>query len=275
LTGTPRQIGVRWTVGDVSAFGFETLRLSIESLSRLLPPGSQFAVAVNNISVAEAQERTGDITPKVQWLSSDDCVPTWLRAQVDAQMAEGVAWKLAPVRVFPNAYEIALDNDVILWRLPEPVVEWLESIDKNACVMAQDAQRCLGQFSEHCDSRSINSGIRCISPGLDYESLLRETLEKSGVTLRSELDEQGLQATTLAQLSLKLVSNEDVTICSAFPMHQHHLGHCGAHFVGLNQKWLPYIIHGIHAHEANQQNWLRLKDQVVERLTALGPAVSI
>ncbi len=142
-------------------------------------------------------------------------------------MAEGVAWKLAPVRVFPALYELSLDNDVILWALPQALEEWLRSGDGSSCLIAADIQSTLGQFAAMCNHRALNSGIRGLPPGLDMEGRLRNTLARSGVILQSELDEQGLQAAVLLQSRLFVSSTEDVSICSPFPNHQQHLGKCG------------------------------------------------
>ncbi len=38
-----------------------------------------------------------------------------------------MGWKLVPLRLFPDAYELALDNDCILWEMPEGLRRWLES----------------------------------------------------------------------------------------------------------------------------------------------------
>jgi hypothetical protein len=184
-------------------------------------------------------------------------------------MAEGVAWKLAPVRLFPDSFEISLDNDVVLWRIPRAMRSWLKSESQESVLLAEDVQSSLGQFSALAGNRAINSGIRGLPPGYDYESDLRRMLDVSGLTLRSELDEQGLQAATLAQKQLVLVAKEDVTICSPFPMHQQYLGTCGAHFVGLNQKQLPWRDEaGRPMHEAIHAAWLRYMEQIEERISA-------
>jgi hypothetical protein len=51
------------------------------------------------------------------------------------------------------------------------------------------------------------------------------------------------------------VSTDDVSICSPFPNHQQHLGKCGAHFVGLNQKSLPWLLENRGAHELIRERW--------------------
>ena len=55
----------------------------------------------------------------VEWLDNTHLAPKWLAAHVDEGMAEGVIWKMAPVRLFPDLREISFDNDVVLWSIPE------------------------------------------------------------------------------------------------------------------------------------------------------------
>lgn len=268
----PNRIGIRWTVGDVSECGFEALRLSIWSASKIFPEGTRLAVCVNSISTEEAHRRTGDVPISVQWVNANPLVPAWLNKRADSAMAEGVAWKLAPVRLFPDRYEIALDNDVILWRIPDVMQVWLESDDPATVLMAEDVERAFGQFSEMCDRRSINSGLRGLPPGFDYEQRLRTVLERTGLALRSELDEQGLQAATLCQSNLVLVPTHDITICSAFPMHQHRLGRCGAHFVGLNPKTLPWkSADGRPMHEPIRDAWRRHSQAISKMIFSMMP----
>ena len=238
-----------------SQSGFEALRLSIWSASNLFGDQAEYAVCVNGITLKCAREKAGEVPDCLRWLRSEEFIPQWLDSHVDKEMAEGVAWKLCPIRLFPNLYELTLDNDVILWDIPSTLERWLSSTNSEACLMAEDVQRCLGQFDGLCDSRSINSGIRGLSPGFDLEWRLRQTLLETGLSLRTELDEQGLRAATLAKAELRLVSTRDVSICSPFPMHQKTLGRCGVHFVGLNQKHLPWFIEGRPAHEMVRELW--------------------
>ncbi|MDQ2947065.1 MAG: hypothetical protein M3Y27_14175, partial [Acidobacteriota bacterium] len=102
-------------------------------------------------------------------MNAGDLVPKWLLPYVNPEMAEGVAWKLAPVGVFPALHELSLDNDVILWALPKPMKEWLRCGESGACLMAADLQPALGQFSPMCNHRALNTGIRGLPPGFDME----------------------------------------------------------------------------------------------------------
>ncbi len=261
-------VAVRWTLGDVSHHGFEALKLSIWSAHQLFPPDATLAVCVNTIPVETAKQRTGEIPSRVVWVNANERVPEWLRFHVDGAMAEGVAWKLAPVRLFPDRFEISLDNDVVLWEIPPAMAQWLESVGPDHCLLAEDTQRSLGQFSGCPDGRAINSGIRGLPPGYDYETDLREVLRNSGITLRSELDEQGLQAATLSRKQLRLVSKQDVTICSPLPMHQQHLGRCGAHFVGLNPKSVPWTdADGRPLNEVIGAAWVSYRDEIEARIS--------
>jgi hypothetical protein len=256
-------VGVRWTIGDVSDVGFEALRLSIWSAWNLFGKGAHYAVCVNIVPLPLAVARTGELPCGVKWLQASDVVPRWLRPYIGPEMAEGTAWKFAPVRVFPTLHELSLDNDVIFWALPQSMKEWLQCGKASSCLMAADVQSALGQFSAICNHRALNSGIRGLSPGFDMEGRLQKTLVQSGVTLQSELDEQGLQAAVLLQSNLSVVSTEDVSICSPFPNHQRHLGKCGVHFVGLNRKCMPWTLEGRGAHELIGERWDGYRSEIV------------
>lgn len=261
------RIGIRWTIGDVSEVGFETLRLSIIGVSNVFEENADYAVCVNTISIKAARERTGRLPVLVQWVNAAGFLPAWLRNFVGSDMAEGVAWKLCPVRLFPQQYELSLDNDVILWSVPAAMKSWLESDARDACLLAEDVHPAAGQFAPDVGAEALNSGIRGFAPGMDIETRLFDFLRKSGHVLQSELDEQGLQAAVLSRRTLFKVGIEDVSICSAFPMHRQALGRCGVHFVGINRKTMPWILNGRPGHHATCENWLRWHPQVVQRIS--------
>ncbi|MGH9558560.1 MAG: hypothetical protein ACRD30_04915 [Bryobacteraceae bacterium] len=263
-TFNSRRVGLRWTVGDVSQAGFEVLQISIWSAWNLFGERAEYAVCVNTVTPKDAQSRTGEVPKQIRWIDSSERVPGWLASHLDRNMAEGVAWKFAPVRLFPERYEIALDNDVVLWRIPQAVDWWIEG--GSGCLLAEDVQCCLGQFADRCDCGPVNSGIRGVPPGFDLETRLCESL--GDVVLQSELDEQGLQAAALSRSKLFMVPTRDVTICSPFPAHQHNLGECGVHFVGLNAKRSPWMLDGRGAHEVVRESWERFRPAVMSAVMA-------
>ena len=103
----PKKLGLRWTVGKVSPLGFEALRLSVWSAWNLFGEFAEYAICVNTIDISSAKSKTGQLPIGVNWCDATNSVPEWLAAHVDKKMAEGVAWKFAPVRLFRDAYEIS------------------------------------------------------------------------------------------------------------------------------------------------------------------------
>jgi len=262
---TTHKLAVRWTLGDVSRFGFDALRLSIWGARRLFGDDATYTVCVNSISVEQAQALTGDVPPGIRWRDVSRELSNVVAPHLDHGMAEGVGWKFAPLRLHRDCHELALDNDCILWETPPVMREWLAR--QRVCLVAEDVRPGFGQFASFCGDAPRNLGIRGVPPGFDLEAAIRRMLERHPVTLTSELDEQGLQVAALSQDGAPLVVHtSDVTICSPFPPHQPELGRCGAHFVGLNAKRLPWSRDGREASEYVADHWRRHRGAICERL---------
>ncbi len=234
-------VALRWTIGDVSARGFAALRLSILGARLAFGADARLAVCVNTVDVATARARTGPVPEGVLWHRSDGQIPDFLRDHLDPGLAEGVAWKFAPMRLFPDDWEIALDNDCVVWTMPDAVHAWLTG-GTQTCLLAEDVAPAFGQFASLCGPAPRNSGIRGLPPGFDLEAALAEMLRAHPIRLVSELDEQGLQVAALSRCRPPVVVPvSDVAICSPFPPHAPDVGRCGAHFVGLNvERPRPY-----------------------------------
>ncbi|HEU4698766.1 MAG TPA: hypothetical protein VFS40_06265 [Gemmatimonadales bacterium] len=261
---------VRWTIGDVSREGFEALRLSILGARRLFGAGTRYVVCVNSVPVARAQALTGAVPPRVEWLDVSDRLSPALAPFLDGGMAEGVGWKFAPARLAGDGYVLALDNDCILWARPRALRHWLEDAAPG-CLLAEDVAPMFGQFQALCGSAPRNTGIRGLPPGFDLAGTIRRILEATGITLRSELDEQGVVTLACSRLGAPhVVPVDDVAICGPFAPHRQTLGRCGAHFVGLNAKRLPWERDGRAGHEHVRANWRRLRPAVLERLGVRG-----
>jgi hypothetical protein len=258
-------VGVRWTIGDVSPFGFEVLRLSIWGAWRLFGAHAAYAVCVNSISLDQARALAGELPPMVAWHDVTTDIPPFVARHLDSGMAEGVGWKLAAPRIFPDRHELALDNDCVLWALPTVLRDWLVTDD--ACLVAADVVPCFGQFTALCGSEPRNTGIRGLPPRFDFAGALAHALERMPVMLISETDEQGLQLTALSDgARLLVVSADDVSICSPLPPRHRSLGTCGAHFVGLNCKSLPWQMNGRSVVEDIREHWLSVRKDVYARV---------
>lgn len=251
------RVGLRWTVGDVSARGFEGLKLSIWGAWRIFGPKAAYAVCVNGVAADRARERCGLVPDQVAWhaVGADD-LPDSLRRHLDTGMAEGVAWKLAPLRLFPEAHELSLDNDCILWQLPPALAHWLADEGGTSLALAADVRAMFGQFAPLCGPEPLNTGIRGLPPRFDLEQALLSLLHDQDARLTSELDEQGLQVTAFQRSGrVYVVPSEEVSICSPFWPHQPDLGRSGAHFVGLNAHHLPWDYYGRPAVTCIAEHW--------------------
>lgn len=257
-------LGIRWTIGDVRPRGFAALRASIHGARRLFGDRTRYRVYVNTIAVSEARARTGEVPGEVEWYEAP-APPVWLARALDRKMAEGVAWKLLPVRAFPDGHELSLDNDVVLWDVPSAIGDWLAG--RAQFVLAADVRACFGRFAPMCGDRPLNSGIRGLPPGFSLDAALARLLELHPGALVSELDEQGLQcAALLGAGKTAVVELDEVTICSPFPPHVPHLGSAGAHFVGLNTHVLGFEYDGAPAEEIRAAHWDALVPEVTRRV---------
>lgn len=271
MADVARALGVRWTIGDVSAAGFDALRLSTYGATRIFGPDARYLVCVNTVPLPVARTRTGEVPENVEWRDATHDLDPGVRAHFDDGMAEGVGWKLAPMRAFPDRYELALDNDCVLWELPTAIRAWLEA-EPDTCLLAEDVRACFGQFAAQCGPAPRNAGIRGLPPHFDLGAEVARLLRTHDVILRDEVDEQGLQVAALTGARrTHTVAIDDVTICSPFFPHRQELGRCGAHFCGLNAKTLPWSYEGRPASEITLEHFARWRPALAARV-GLPPA---
>ena len=270
------RLAVRWTVGNVHPRGFEMLRLSIACMHSLFGPDAKYLVCVNEITVAGARMRTGDVPEAVEWRQVTRAdMPRMFLDYFEDNMIEGMGWKLVPLRTYPERYELAIDNDCIVWTMPEAMRRWLAGSDSasdgasNSTLMAEDVDRCLGSFDPLCPPGNYNAGLRGLAPGEDLSGALAHVLEevsrlRAGERLRDEIEEQGLQAAALCRLAPRfLVRNTEVSICSPFWPRSLELGTCGAHFVGSNAHHIPWNYYDLPMH-----GWMTTGSGIVQRCIA-------
>ncbi len=262
------RLAIRWTVGNVSERGFEALRLSTWGAWRTFGPHASYAVCVNTVPLERARALAGPVPPQTTWRAVTRAeIPSFLSERLAPNMAEGVAWKFAPLRLFPDHLELSLDNDCILWSVPPALERWRASGDRETCLMAEDVQRCLGRFEDLSGPVPINSGLRGLPPGFDLAGARERVLALRSGLLSSELDEQGLQAAALSlRRPLVTIPVEDVAICSPFPPHHQWLGKHGAHFVGLNARALPWSWQGRGATAWTAELWNDLRPALEQRV---------
>jgi hypothetical protein len=260
------QLGIRWTIGDVSDEGFEALRLSVWGAWRAFGGHASYVVCVNTVRIDEARERAGALPERCEWHAVQPEVPAFLTSHLERGMAQGAAWKLLPLQFYPDRYELSLDNDCILWSVPSAMRRWLDARD-GATLLAEDVSACFGHFARLCGDAPRNAGIRGLPPGFRLEQAMKGVLRDIDEPLRSELDEQGLQVAAVTRnVRCEVVPLTDVTICSPFPPHLSSLGRCGAHFCGLNARDLGWKLGERPASDIVREHWKRLRPFLYERV---------
>lgn len=262
---------VRWTIGgNLRDRAFEMLRLSITCAARLFGPEAHLLVCVNNLSLAEARARTGTLPLTPEWHAAAHAeLDPVLCPYFDHTLIDGMGWKLVPLRTYPQKYELALDNDCILWDLPAGMRAWLS---EGGALFAEDVERYLGSFDTLCPPGPINAGIRGLAPGADLGgslgAVLRDAERAAGhpLSLIDEIEEQGLQAAAVCRLRpLHWVRNTEVTICSPFWPRNPELGPCGAHFVGMNAAHIPWNYYDRPADAWLDAHWERHRPELYRR----------
>jgi hypothetical protein len=265
---TSPPLAIRWTVGAVSRLGFEALRLSLWGAWRTFGPDAAYVVCVNTVPLARARQLTGPVPEAIEWRDVTRALWPEIAPFLDGGMAQGVGWKFAPLRLFPDRHCLMLDNDVILWGLPAAVAAWLDAPDD--CVLAEDVAASYGRFAARCGPAPRNTDLRGLPPGLDYGAALLAELRADPRLLGSAFDEQGLQvAATRARRPPLVVALDEVTICS--PFRQLYLGRCGAHFVGLNVRRLPPQLGGDAAGRALRRHWERQRPYLYDHVGLAPP----
>jgi hypothetical protein len=246
----------------VNREGFEALQLSICGAWKIFGRAARYVVCVNSADAGFAREQTGALPVEVEWkkVSRSD-LPDFLK--LGGSFAEGTGWKFCPLRIFHGIPELALDNDCILWKMPEAIERWLRD---GGCLIAEDVRAHFGGFAAQCGTAPRNSGIRGLAPDFPFENALAD-LMRNGSELKTEGDEQGLQVAAVQWGgSPEVVSLWDVTICSPFPPHFQCLGNCGAHFVGLNTRRFNWDFYGRNPVEVTREHWQKFKPAVAEKV---------
>lgn len=230
-------LGIRWSIGDVSDDGFEALQLSVWGARRVFGEHASYVICCNEVALDDARAKTGVLPDGVHWQSVARELPEFLRTRIGTDAdAHDVGWKMVPLRLFPDRFELSIDNDCILWDLPVTIAGWLDDNHPTRCLLVEDVRLCSGRFAaEHPEPRS--TCLRGLPPGFDLGAALAAELASVPDLLSSEQDELGLQVAALSRHEPPCaVPVADVTICSPFPPHHLAVGRCGAHFVGINTK---------------------------------------
>ena len=225
----------RWTIGPVSEAGLECLSLSVASFI-LHHPDTKIVIChncpANNLEDIVARFPHATLIDQSEYLESD--IPPM-----------GVAWKLYPPRLFPDAYELCIDNDIVF-------VDQIKEIESfysgDHTLLLEGSTRNYGKFEQHVPAGyCINSGVYGMPPGFNFQKYLRFYVTSNweqnafGPHAASKtFDEQGIVALSLLSYG-KFIIIPETTLTNC---ERHLIQGKGLHFVGLNRNQFhePYRI---------------------------------
>ena len=215
---------VRWTVGDVSVAGFEALRLSTHGARRIFGPAAHYVVCVNTVPLDRARALTGPVPPEIEWLDATDALSPLIAEHSDASRAGGVLEiraRSAGPRPPGAAPGQRLRPLVAAARIGRVAVGRRRSLSAGrGC--GHDAGTVSGTAAGAADR------IRGLPPGFDLEAAFADILRQTGITLRSELDEQGLVTLACSRPATPHVVGEgEVAICGPSPRTGRHSAGAG------------------------------------------------
>jgi hypothetical protein len=210
---------IRWVIGPVSEDGFECLKLSVFHFRKLYKDSFRYVVCYNGLSNSQKK-----LLPDVELLDQSNFMKSL------PVFPCGPAWKLYPPRISVETHEIIIDNDIVIYKKPEAIAEFLK--EKDMFVVTESLKRSYsGIYQKDIpENFNINSGFVCLPPNFDYrKELLKNKLKK----WENHFDEQTLVAKVLSvQKKIKIINLSEIYVC----FDRYKEGSCGVHLVGLNNK---------------------------------------
>jgi hypothetical protein len=215
----------RWTIGNTTQLGYESLLLSIASFRHWYDID---AIIFNN-GLSENLNYVRKIYPEI---------PIFQQPVDQKPAPVGVTWKLYPPRMDISRHEIFIDNDIVFTGyIPE-----IDYFFENDCtLLLEDVGRAYGKFDKHVPKGyNINSGIFGLPPNFNLKKYIDMYVDEweinaSGAHAASKtFDEQGIVAFALLNHpNFVIIDNETVTDCRSVLKWAK-----GMHFIGINR--CPY-----------------------------------
>lgn len=219
---------LRWTVGPVSPLGFEILAHSVHCFK-----------AINNdfdLMICHNQLNNSQLdflkTLDVDLYCQDDYQHKFVFPP------KSCGWKLYPPRLRPDAHEIIMDNDLVLF-----TDQFLRDfVTGDSFLITEALARRLGAFAKYVPAEiKMNTGLIGLPPGFDFESEISAIQIKSGQKqFESFFDEQGLVTAIISKYKYTLIALDKIWVCA----DQFRKTPFGAHFVKANrgyvEQWNAY-----------------------------------
>lgn len=215
---------VRWQCGSwggaAFSYAWQSLNVSIDLMRKLFPDAT--------FHVNWQGQFNGPPRPGVQY-----------HKQNGADYEPASMGKLDPKRFDINDYELWLDNDHLMWAIPQAVTDWLASPD--GVLMWNINRGYYGSFSARCPLGGT-SGFFGLPPNSPDWPPYEHPVPKGG---NCDQEEMGYVATYLGQFEHKfwVYEGKEFTLYSpgseGWPA-QLEWGTCGIHLSGINRgNWDP------------------------------------
>ena len=145
---------VRWIIGPVKKQGFNCLRKSINSFSKIY----------TNVDLMVCHNQ---LEKKQVDLIKSMGVFVYEQIYTKGIEPKGVAWKLYPPRLRLDAHEIIIDNDIIIGKQIPQINQFLS---ENSTLVYEAGKPMYGKFAKYVPKTPyINSGIYGMPPGFNLE----------------------------------------------------------------------------------------------------------
>lgn len=164
---------IRWTLGrtkarPLSLQAWDMLECSIKFAQKLFPK-AEFMVFHNNLTIMDQSNLNRIEELGVFHEDMTNKAPL-------GNLKKNSFWKYYPLRVDSNKYELLLDNDIVLWEVPNALQQWLDS--SNGLLINTDWNGAFYGDYEHLSPQThfFNAGILGFPPEFtfslpDYSSL--------------------------------------------------------------------------------------------------------
>lgn len=212
---------VRWTIGNVSSEGFECLEKSVSNFIKLYGDQFDYFICYNNIK-EEKLKWSRDL--KINLINQHDHIDSINITPV----GHNPCWKLYPPRINKNAYEIFIDNDLILHKK----INLDKFIEKNVFFITQALKKNYGSLDEKITSDNYyNTGFFGLPKNFDFKKHINKLIKKYKIDLNSDhFEEQGVVAHIFHKNNPEIILLGDIYVS----FEDYQMGKYGLHFVGLN-----------------------------------------
>lgn len=212
---------IRWTLGNVSALGEQTLRWSVRAFSKFASPEIELAVCYNN------RKPPKGLPEHVRLIDQNEFLCDWKHAKPTKK-----TWRMVPFRLDVNQHEVFIDNDLILFRPPEALIKFAKS--KQSFLRANIGPARYGKFSglNPADPPHISASLFGFPPKYDPADEIDRILSERPVEVWDSNDMHGLITALLNdKKSFQVNESEIATVRRVIKTST-----CGVHFQGINKR---------------------------------------